>query len=134
MATRISQPPVAGSSSSDLTTASKVAQSVLPGTSFTVKGTFAPKEVWGVFTPLKWLQFDGGDQFSALLRTGQTLRGQFQFNEMPGCESLELTGALGRKLLFDVIDMTLGTQNELLSVKLLDPASKEPAFSLFAKR
>ena len=128
MATRISQPPVAGSSASGLTPNDKVAPRS-PSTSFTVRGTFGPKEVW-----VKWLQFDGADQFSALLRTGQTLRGRFQFDETPGSERLELVGALGKRLVFTVVDMALGSQNELLSLKLVDPASKEPEFSLFAKR
>lgn len=133
MATRISQPPVAGSAATDSTKTHELEERASP-TTFTARGTFAPKEVWGVFTPLKWLQFDGLDQFSALLRTGQTLRGRFQFSETAGSESLGLESALGKRLCFDVIDMTLGSNGELLSLKLVDPASREPAFSLFVKR
>ncbi len=122
MATRISQPSVAGPSAASSTTQA----------SFVARGTFAPKEVWGVFSPIRALTFDG-EQFAAELRTGESLKGQFHFVEASAHDTLTLSGE-GKKLVYTVDDMTLGRQNELTSLKLSDAGSKSPPFSLFLKR
>lgn len=122
MATRISQPSTAGLSPSP--------RSGQP--SFIAKGTFTPKEVWGVFSPIRVLTFDG-EQFAADLRTGESLQGRFQFTEAAAKDTLTLSGQ-GKQLVFTVDDTTLGPHNELTSLKLSDSSSKAPAFSLFLKR
>ncbi len=122
MSARISPHPVAAPSASS---------EARP--SFVAKGTFGPKEVWGVFSPLRSLRFDG-EQFSAELRTGESLHGRFEFKESAAQDTLTLAGALGKKLLFHVVDMTLGRHNELTSLKLSDAQLKSPPFSLFLKR
>lgn len=123
MAPRISQQPVAASP----------AASPSKHASFVAKGTFAPKEVWGVFCPIRSLELDG-EQFVAELRTGECLRGQFEFNEGSAQDTLLLASAVGKKLVFNVNDFTLGRHNELTSVTLSDAAAKAPPFSLFLKR
>ena len=122
MATRISHPPIAGPSPAP--------SSNQP--SFVAKGTFTPKEVWGVFSPIRMLKFDR-DQFAAHLRTGESLKGRFQFTEAAAHDTLTLAGD-GKKLVYTVDDMTLGRQNELTSIKLSDATSRSPPFSLFLKR
>jgi len=123
MAPRISQHPVAIGS---------VATPTTKHPSFIAQGTFAPKEVWGVFCAIRTLEFDG-QQFVAELRTGECLKGHFEFKEDSAHDTLLLASATGRTLLFNV-DLTLGRQNELTSLKLSDVSAKMPPFSLFLRR
>ncbi len=123
MATRVSQPPVAGSTAASATPVER---------SYLASGTFAPKQVWGVFTPIRSLELSG-DQFVANLRAGEVLKGRFELTENKPQDTLTLQSA-ERTLSFEVVDITLGRNNELTAIKLLDPAAKAQPFSLFSKQ
>ncbi|MDX2010292.1 MAG: hypothetical protein SFW67_08885 [Myxococcaceae bacterium] len=82
-------------------------------------GTFKPAG-WGVTSPLRQLTLSASGDFSATLRGGGKASGRFEFRDGAAAfmDTLKLTGADGKALLFAVSDAKKDAQGTISELKL----------------